>query len=59
MSWDYLFLREWSRWGEEIGKAERLPKDVRAIKIGVVLRSEEYCVLEETSGHRPRGNELP
>jgi hypothetical protein len=52
-------LREWSRWGEEIGKAERLPKDVRAVKIGVVLMSKEYCVLEETSGHRPRGNELP
>jgi hypothetical protein len=42
MNWDYLFLREWSRWGEEIGKPERLPKDVRAMKIGAVLSSTPF-----------------
>jgi hypothetical protein len=39
MNWDSLFLREWSRWSEEIGKAERLLKDVRAMEIGAVLRN--------------------
>lgn len=54
MNWDFLFLREWSRWGEEIGKVERLPADVWAMKIGAVLKSTAF--LGETSGDRPRGN---
>ena len=49
-----MLLREWSRWGEEIGKAERLPKNVGAMKIGAVLRSTAFSKKQVGIGPEER-----